>query len=681
MGSVYRAQQTDPIRRDVALKVIRSNRDSKKVISRFEAERQALAMMDHPNIAKILDAGSTEDGSPFFAMELVDGEPFNRYCDRNQLSIRERLQLFLPICQAVQHAHQKGVIHRDLKPSNVLVGIYDGKPIPKVIDFGLAKATDQQTLFTDESIETEIGRFVGTLQFTSPEQAENLLDIDTRTDIYSLGVMLYELLSGSIPLDSKTVEQKGMLQVLQLICNTDPPRPSARLLNESADSASSISDRRQIEPRRLQRILRGDLDWIVMKAIDKDRTRRYESASGFAADIVRFLADEPVVARPPSVSYRLRKFIRKNRALTATAAIVFTTLIVAIFAISMALSHATKNAELAMESAKKATESEEQERLAKDKAELEAENAKTSAERSDGVLQIVTDAFSSTDPELGSSADMKAKDVLLNAKEILESSNLDDLGRIKLLSTLTPALLHLGEYGIAAETAQNELAIRKELDGIEAPETLQSMLLLASALRSDGRQQEALQLYEEAYHATSEVFGASAPKTLVCMNNLALAYQAVGRLEDSLTTLEQVVKKQQASIGPDAPDTLTSLTNLAVAYAYVGRLQDAIPLLEETLEKLKEVINTDHPETLSCMNALAHAYDKAGRPGDSISLSKTALELQTKKLGIDHPETLVTMSNMAAVYYSAKQFKTALTYFERALAGQKQKLVTIIPKP
>ncbi|MDG2013602.1 MAG: protein kinase, partial [Pirellulaceae bacterium] len=320
MGSVWMAEQEYPVKRRVALKLIRADMGSKETIARFEAERQALAMMDHPNIARVLDAGTTDGGSPYFVMELVKGVPLTDYCDQNKLSIRERLELFVPVCAAVQHAHQKGIIHRDLKPSNVLVTLYDGKPTPKVIDFGLAKALEHTTTLTDKTMFTEFGKVVGTLQYMSPEQAEiNALDVDTRTDIYSLGVMLYELLTGSTPLEKETLGKQALLQVLAIIRETVPPRPSNRL-SSSGEAASGISEHRKIASAKLQQILRGELDWVVMRALEKDRSRRYESANNFADDIQRYLNDDTVKARPPTARYRVSKFVRKNRTLVVTAA-------------------------------------------------------------------------------------------------------------------------------------------------------------------------------------------------------------------------------------------------------------------------------------------------------------------------------------------------------------------------
>ncbi|XZE55280.1 serine/threonine protein kinase [Planctomycetaceae bacterium SH139] len=304
MGSVWVAKQSEPIKRRVAIKLIKAGMDSGQVLGRFEAERQALAMMDHPNIARVFDGGVTEQGRPYFAMEYVKGVPLTEYCDQAKLSVRERLELFIPICQAVQHAHQKGIIHRDLKPTNILICLYDGKPVPKVIDFGLAKAMHQS--LTEQSIYTAHGMMVGTPLYMSPEQAEvNNLDIDTRTDIYALGVILYELLTGTTPLERAQMKDAAYNEVLRLIKEVEPPKPSTRL--SGSESLPSVAAVRSIEPAQLTKSITGDLDWVVMKALEKERTRRYETANGLAEDIRRHLTDEPVSAGPPSFLYRIEK--------------------------------------------------------------------------------------------------------------------------------------------------------------------------------------------------------------------------------------------------------------------------------------------------------------------------------------------------------------------------------------
>ena len=335
MGTVFMAEQTHPVQRKVALKVIKPGMDSHQVIARFEAERQALAMMDHVNIARVLDAGTTDAGRPYFVMELVHGVPITKYCDDNHLTPRERLELYVPVCQAIQHAHQKGIIHRDVKPSNVMITLCDGKPVPKVIDFGVAKATEQK--LTERTLFTQYGTLVGTLEYMSPEQAEmSALGVDTRSDIYSLGVLLYELLTGSTPLSSKRMKEAAYAEILRLIKEEEPPKPSTRL-SESGEALASISAQRHMEPAKLSKLMRGELDWIVMKTLEKDRNRRYETANGFAADVQRYLNDEPVQACPASAGYRFRKFARRNKRALITMTLLGVMLLVAVGAVAGSL--------------------------------------------------------------------------------------------------------------------------------------------------------------------------------------------------------------------------------------------------------------------------------------------------------------------------------------------------------
>ncbi|WP_020467389.1 serine/threonine protein kinase, partial [Singulisphaera acidiphila] len=339
MGTVYMAEQTHPVRRRVALKVIKPGMDSKQVVARFEAERQALTLMDHVNIARVFDGGTTGTGLPYFVMELFTGVPITKYCDDNHLTPRQRLELFVPVCQAIQHAHQKGIIHRDVKPSNVMVTLYDGRPVPKVIDFGVAKATEHK--LTDQTLFTQHGGVIGTLEYMSPEQAEmSALGVDTRSDVYSLGALLYELLTGSTPLSHKRMKQMAFAEIIRLIKVEDPPWPSTRLSN-SGEALALISAQRQMESGKLTRLVRGELDWIVMKCLEKDRGQRYETANGFAADLLRYLADETVQACPPSARYRFSKFARRNKRALATAAV----LAVAVLVVAGTLGWAVRDRE------------------------------------------------------------------------------------------------------------------------------------------------------------------------------------------------------------------------------------------------------------------------------------------------------------------------------------------------
>ncbi len=330
MGVVYMAEQEQPVRRKVALKIIKPGMDSKQVIARFEAERQALAMMDHQHIAKVLDAGTTDSGRPYFVMELVHGVPLTRYCDDHKLTPRQRLELFIPVCHAIQHAHQKGIIHRDIKPSNVLVTMYDDKPVPKVIDFGVAKAVERR--LTEKTLFTQYGALVGTFEYMSPEQAEmNAFGVDTRSDIYALGVLLYELLTGTTPLSRERLREAAFCEIVRLIKAEEAPRPSARLSTSGA-ARGAVAQQRGTAPARLAKLVKGELDWIVMRCLEKDRARRYETANGLARDVQRYLADEPVEACPPSAGYRLRKAARKHKKPLAVAA-AFAVLLLAGFAL------------------------------------------------------------------------------------------------------------------------------------------------------------------------------------------------------------------------------------------------------------------------------------------------------------------------------------------------------------
>ncbi len=345
MGTVYLASQSEPVKRQVALKLIKSGMDTRAMLARFDAERQALAFMDHPNIARIYDGGLTQSGQPFFVMELVRGVPLTRFCDRHRLSVEQRLQLFVSVCLAVQHAHQKGIIHRDLKPGNVLVTEVDGRPTPKVIDFGVAKATEHN--LTDLSL-TDAGAIVGTPEYMSPEQADpSAADIDTRTDVYALGVMLYELLVGSTPIDSRRLKRGAVLEMLRMVREVDPPRPSTKL--STAEALPSIAANRNVEPAKLTRMLRGELDWVVMKALEKDRARRYETANGFARDIQRYLADEVVEARPPSAAYRLRKFVRRHKGQVIAASLVILALVAGVIGTTVGMLRADQQKKLAQE--------------------------------------------------------------------------------------------------------------------------------------------------------------------------------------------------------------------------------------------------------------------------------------------------------------------------------------------
>ncbi|MGA2257702.1 MAG: protein kinase, partial [Thermoguttaceae bacterium] len=437
MGTVFMAQQAAPVKRAVAVKIVKPGMNSKAVLARFEAERQALALMDHPNIARVLDAGTTESGRPFFVMELVKGIPITQYCDQHKLTVRQRLELFVPVCQALQHAHQKGVIHRDLKPSNVLVALYDDRPVPKVIDFGVAKATGQS--LTDKTLMTGFGVVVGTPEYMSPEQANlNNLDIDTRSDVYSLGVLLYELLTGTTPVDRKSLGKAAVLEVLRIVREYEAPRPSTKL--SSSDALPSIATNRNIEPARLTRLMEGELDWILLKALEKDRSRRYESANGFARDIQHFLAGEPVQAAPPSTSYRLKKFLKRNKRQVTAAALILLALTAGTVVSSFFAADSYRQARLAREQAEIARENEIKARSEKERADEKAAEADRNAKRADQSAAQATAAR--RDAEQKADAEGRAKALAegrLYASRIL----------------LARAVLDQGQFGQVSRALQN----------------------------------------------------------------------------------------------------------------------------------------------------------------------------------------------------------------------------------
>jgi serine/threonine protein kinase/tetratricopeptide (TPR) repeat protein len=477
MGTVWMAEQSQPVQRKVALKVIKAGMDSRQVIARFEAERQALAMMDHVNISRVFDGGATEAGRPYFVMELVHGVPITKYCDDNRLTPRERLELFVPVCQAIQHAHQKGIIHRDIKPFNVMVTLYDGKPVPKVIDFGVAKAIEQR--LTERTLSTQYGTMVGTLEYMSPEQAEmDALGVDTRSDIYSLGVLLYELLTGSTPLTHKRLKEADYAEVLRMIKEEEPPRPSTRL-SDSGETLTSISAQRHMEPAKLRELVRGELDWIVMKALDKDRNRRYETASGLAADVRRHLNDEPVQACPPSPGYRLRKFARRNKGPVLAASLVLMALVAGIIGTTWGMLRATvAEAEAVQEAGEKTTALDEKEAAlatamaneirAKAAQKDAQENLKDAIAAVDQMLTRVGDQRLKFVPQMEPVRRELLQDALTFYLKFLEKKSDDPvIRREAAMGYLRVARIQyfLGQYPEAEKAYRNLIRALEDLDG------------------------------------------------------------------------------------------------------------------------------------------------------------------------------------------------------------------------
>jgi len=639
MGAVFMAEQQEPVRRMVAVKVIKAGMDSAQIIARFEAERQALALMDHPNIAKVLEAGTTHSGRPYFVMELVKGIPLTKYCDEQRLTLRQRLELFVPVCQAIQHAHQKGIIHRDIKPSNVLVASYDGKPVPKVIDFGVAKAMGQK--LTERTLFTGFGGIVGTLEYMSPEQAEfNSLDIDTRSDVYSLGVLLYELLTGTTPLMRRRLQDTSLLEVLRLIREEEPPRPSTRL-SATRDSLASVSAQRQMEPTALLRALRGEVDWIVMKALEKDRARRYETANALARDIQRYLADEPVEAGPPSTTYRLRKLAWKHRRSLATVAALLL-LLVAGVVVSTSL-------------AVWALHAENEARTAEQTAHEERDHAVRSEKEAKDVLEFFQDKVLSANRPEGQEGG-QGKDVSLrqavDAAEPEVANRFADrpLVEASIRNTLGETYWYLGDYPASMQQHKRALALREAELGADDPDTLLSRDNLGQACLSAGDVTEAIRLHEQNLKLREAKLGADNLDTIRSRDHLALAYQEDGRCALAIPMHEQDLKQIESQFGVNHPETFAVRNNLANAYLGDNRGTDAIPLLKQNLKLYEDRFGIDHQDTLGARNNLANAYLAVNRAADAIPLLVQTLQQKEAKLGLNHPDTLTSRHNLANAY-------------------------------
>jgi serine/threonine protein kinase len=674
MGTVWVAEQLQPVRRRVALKLIKPGMDSRQVLARFEAERQALAVMDHPNIAKVLDGGATDQGSPFFVMEYVKGLPITQFCDEARITVEGRLALFVQVCQAVQHAHQKGIVHRDLKPSNILVCLYDGHPVPKVIDFGLAKAINQP--LTENTLYTAHGVMVGTPLYMSPEQAEfNNLDVDTRTDIYSLGVILYELLTGTTPLDRQRFKEAAWQEVVRLIKEEEPSKPSAKL--SGSGSLPSVAAQRSLEPAQLTRLVRGDLDWIVMKALEKERSRRYETANGFARDLQRYLADEVVEARPTSTTYRLRKFFRRNKGLVRAVAAVFLLLVAGIVGTSWGMLRADR-ARREAEDARIAEAAERQRAVAAAAAEKEAkETAQEREAETRAVLDFVerkifgaarTEAEGGLGPEITLRRAIEAAVLFVD-----QGFDKQPLIKARLRMALGTSFYFLGDGKAAADQYGKARTIYTSQLGPDHRDTLRSIDNLANAYASQGRQSEALKLREEAVAREKAVFGPDHPETLGAMNNLGASYSSLGRHADALKILEQALALSKTKLGPNDPETLRTSYNLARALAGLGRTAEAVKLHEETLARRRVIIGPDHPDTFWSMTNLADGYAKLGRKADALKLREETLVLQKAKLGPTHPDTLASINNLAMSYAGAGRRQEAAKLFGDAFVLLKAK--------
>jgi eukaryotic-like serine/threonine-protein kinase len=662
MGTVWMAEQFEPVRRTVALKVVKAGMDTRQVVARFEAERQALALMDHPNIARVFDGG-VFNGRPYFVMELVKGTPITKYCDEHRLTIAQRLELFVAVCQALQHAHQKGIIHRDVKPSNVLVAPYDDRPVVKVIDFGIAKATGPK--LTEKTMFTEFGAVVGTLQYMSPEQATtNNLDIDTRSDIYSLGVLLYEMLTGTTPLDANRLRGDAMVAMLMAIQDEEPPSPSTRV-SDSKDSLPSIAAQRHVEPAKLSKLIRGDLDWITMKALEKDRTRRYETANSLAMDIQRYLTSEDVLAAPPSAAYRFKKFLRRNKGPVIAASLLFLALVAGVVGTSWGMWRAKQSAEA--------------ERLAKQDAVTANEQTQKRLAQIEKGVELFAGMLTGINPRNekidGPTIYQQLRERTEKAADQLDSESVGDpLAVARLQSILGETLRELGNYSQSIAVLEKARATRAKLLSADHPDTLMTMSSLATGYQFAGQFDKALPLLEETLRLRKSKLGAGHADTLESMNNLASGYESSGQLNKALPLYEEVLQLTKDKKGANHADTLTTMNNLAKSFSSTGQLEKALPLHEETLRIRKSILGADHVDTLKSMNDLAMTYDSMGQRDKALQQWEETLRLTKKKLGADHPDTRGSVNNLATAYQADGQLDKALPLLEDNLRYCKSKL-------
>ena len=682
MGEVWAAEQERPIQRKVALKVIKLGMDSRQIIARFQHERRALALMSHPNIAAVFEAGTTSDGRPFFAMEYVPGEPVTDYCDRYKLPVRERLELFLKICDGVQHAHQKGIIHRDLKPSNVLITIQDQEPVPKIVDFGLAKATSQP--LTQQTLHTAVGAILGTLEYMSPEQFELTgLDIDTRSDIYSLGVLLYELLVGAVPFAREQMGASQVDELRRVVREVDPARPSARLSTMHGVRPGVAPDGGQRQAALIKRI-RGDLDWITLQALAKDRTRRYQTANALAMDIRRHLANEPVLARPPSAVYKAGKFVRRHRLAVAAACVVALAILAGSIGTTAGLLRALR---------------------AERRATLEAETARQ-------VSNFLVDLFRVADPEAAQGETITARQLLdEGSRRISYELRQQPMTRARLMNTMGTVYRHLGLYEESRQLLEDALELRRGELGEDSVEVADSLAAVAALDMLDGRHESARErarqavaihesrgqrpsrelagalnllgwvLANQAQHAAAEplferglemhraLLGDDSSEVAESHHGIGFSRWRLGRFDQAEESLRLALRAYESALGPEDSRIGGILNDLAALYQETGRDGTALPLLERALAIKERVLGPKHPDVASSLNNLAIAYDRNDRPAEAEPLFRRALAIVEAAHGADHASTAAAVGNVAWISYRRGDMEGAEALFQQALTA------------
>ncbi|MCK6445576.1 MAG: serine/threonine-protein kinase [Planctomycetes bacterium] len=663
-GVVWMAEQKEPVKRRVALKIIKLGMDTKQVVARFEQERQALALMDHPNIAKVFDAGATSTGRPYFVMELVKGMPIVEYCDQEKLDTHARLGLFVDVCRAIQHAHHKGIIHRDIKPSNVLVTLHDGRPVPKVIDFGIAKATSSE--LTTLTLFTEHRQMIGTPAYMSPEQAEmSGLDIDTRSDVYSLGVLLYELLTGTTPFDIRELLELGLAEMLRIIREVEPHKPSTRV-STSGDATSKAAERRRVDPRRFGATLRGELDWIVMRCLEKDRTRRYDTATSLALDVERFLAGEAISAAPPSAAYRARKWLRRNRAFATAGSLVLLALVGGLVATLWQARIAAEGRDAALV----ARESESNARKRADAAALAESAARALAEsnaaRADAVNAFLTDMLGAANVrELGRTATIaQALDVA--AARVGNAF----VGRPEVEAEVRRAVvrtyLSLGELEKAAPQLDVVLQLDRRVHGEQSKEYATSLGQRGFLQYMRGEHEAAVGSYAQAA-TLAEKAGGAPQLALMLRGESALPLMRLQRNDDAMSILRETLAASRDLLGNEHGDVLRLVNGLAVALHGAGRLNEAEALYREAYETGLRLHGADDPDTLIPQANLGMVLQTLGKFAEADALLRAARVRIEEVFGADHPKTGDTAKALGRLLFDQGRFKEALPELERAI--------------